>query len=151
MKNRQNFAACMVIASLMLAAGDVARGQQGSGRGNSMQTVGLPSGASSSGDGTAPTMVPSTKDRTPPAVPGMAAPDVGRDPLARNEDEMQRLHNNERQKKLVEDTAKLVALANELKAEVDKSDKNTLSLDVVRKADEIERLAKSVKDRMKGN
>jgi hypothetical protein len=34
---------------------------------------------------------------------------------------------------------------------VDKSDKNTLSLDVVRKADEIEKLAHSVKERMKGD
>ncbi len=66
------------------------------------------------------------------------------------EDEQAKLRNAERQKKLVEDTAKLLALANELKAAVDKSDKNTLSLEVVRKADEIEKLAHSVKERMKG-
>jgi hypothetical protein len=34
---------------------------------------------------------------------------------------------------------------------VDKSDKNTLSLEVVRKADEIEKLAHSVKEGMKGD
>jgi hypothetical protein len=51
----------------------------------------------------------------------------------------------------VEDTTKLLALANELKVAVDKSNKDTLSLDVVRKADEIEKLAHSVKERMKGD
>ena len=67
------------------------------------------------------------------------------------EEEQAKMRNIERQKRLVEDTAKLLELANELKAEVDKSDKNTLSLDVVRKADEIEKLAHSVKERMKGD
>ena len=51
----------------------------------------------------------------------------------------------------MEETAKLLVLANELKAAVDKSDKNTLSLEVVRKADEIEKLAHSVKEGMKGD
>ena len=50
----------------------------------------------------------------------------------------------------MEDTERLVALVTQLKAEVDKSTKDTLSLDVVRKADEIEKLARSVKDKMKG-
>ena len=58
--------------------------------------------------------------------------------------------NSERQKKLVDDTMKLLSLATELKTEVDKTDKNTLSLDVIKKADEIEKLAHSVKERMKG-
>ena len=44
-----------------------------------------------------------------------------------------------------------MALANELKSQVDKSNKDTLSLDVVRKADEIEKLAHSVKEKMKGS
>ena len=62
-----------------------------------------------------------------------------------------KLLNADRQKKLKEDTAKLLELANELKAAVDKSNKDTLSLDVVRKADAIEKLAHSVKEGMKGN
>jgi nitric oxide reductase activation protein len=57
---------------------------------------------------------------------------------------------SERQKRIVDDTAKLLQLANELKIDVDKSSKDELSLDVVRKADEIERLAHEVKLRMKG-
>lgn len=51
---------------------------------------------------------------------------------------------------LKRDTDKLLKLSVELKAYVDKSDENVLSLDVVRKAEEIEKLAKSVKDKMKG-
>jgi len=57
--------------------------------------------------------------------------------------------NTERQKKLLDDTQKLLALATELKTAVDKSTKDTLSLDVIKKADEIEKLAHSVKERMK--
>ena len=38
-----------------------------------------------------------------------------------------------------------------LKAEVDKTTKDTLSLNVIKKADEIEKLAKSVKEKMKQN
>jgi hypothetical protein len=66
------------------------------------------------------------------------------------EEAQAKLRNVERQKKLQEDTAKLLSLANELKADVDKSTKDTLSMDVVRKADEIEKLAHSVKEKMKG-
>jgi len=48
------------------------------------------------------------------------------------------------------DTDRLLKLSVELKEYVDKSDENVLSLDVVRKAEQIEKLAKSVKDKMKG-
>lgn len=58
--------------------------------------------------------------------------------------------NDDRQKRLVEDTNKLLSLAKELKEEVDKTDADTLSVDVVKKAGQIEKLAKSVKDRMRG-
>jgi hypothetical protein len=37
-----------------------------------------------------------------------------------------------------------------LKEEVDKSSKDTMSITVIKKAEEIEKLAKSVKERMKG-
>jgi hypothetical protein len=51
---------------------------------------------------------------------------------------------------LKHDTDKLLKLSVELKDYVDKSDENVLSLDVIKKADEIEKLAHSVKDKMKG-
>jgi len=48
---------------------------------------------------------------------------------------------------LLADTEKLYKLSQELKAEVAKSNKDTLSVSVVKKAQEVERLAKSIKDR----
>ena len=49
------------------------------------------------------------------------------------------------------DTDILLKLANELKQDVDKSNENTLSLEVVKKAEEIEKLAHSVKEKMKAH
>jgi hypothetical protein len=57
--------------------------------------------------------------------------------------------NAVRRKQITDDAAKLLELATELKAAVDKTDKDTLSLEVIRKADTIERLAKGVKEKMK--
>lgn len=64
--------------------------------------------------------------------------------------EMLKKQNLQRQQELKKDTEKLLELATELKQSVDKSSENTLSLDVIKKADQIEKLAKSVKDKMKG-
>ena len=58
--------------------------------------------------------------------------------------------NQDRQASLKADTDKLLKLAEELKSSVDKSNENVLSLDVLKKAEEIEKLAHSVKDKMKG-
>jgi hypothetical protein len=58
--------------------------------------------------------------------------------------------NLDRQAALKNDTEKLVKLTAELKEYVDKSNANVLSLDVVKKAEEIEKLAKSVKEKMRG-
>jgi hypothetical protein len=57
--------------------------------------------------------------------------------------------NAERKKQIAEDSAKLLKLATDLKTEVEKTSKDTLSLTVIRKADEIERLAHDVKEKMK--
>ncbi len=57
--------------------------------------------------------------------------------------------NAERKKQIAEDSAKLLQLATDLKAEVDKTDKDTLSLNVIRKAEQIEKLAHGVKEKMK--
>jgi hypothetical protein len=57
--------------------------------------------------------------------------------------------NAERKRQIAEDSARLLKLANDLKAEVDKTNKDTLSLIVIHKAEEIERLAHSVKEKMK--
>ena len=57
--------------------------------------------------------------------------------------------NQERQAAIKRDTDKLLALATELKDYVDKSNENVLSLDVVRKAEEIEKPAHHVREKMK--
>jgi hypothetical protein len=58
--------------------------------------------------------------------------------------------NLQRQAAIKADTDKLLQLAVELKDSVDKSNENLLSLDVLKKAEQIEKLAHSVKDKMKG-
>jgi len=55
----------------------------------------------------------------------------------------------ERQAQLRSDTEKLVALSAELKQHVDKAGANILSMDVIKKAQEIQKLAKSVQDKMR--
>lgn len=55
------------------------------------------------------------------------------------------------QAQLTADSAKLLQLATELKAEVDKSTKDQLSLAVIKKADEVEKLARKVREEMKLN
>ena len=57
--------------------------------------------------------------------------------------------NRERQAAIRSDAERLVKLAQELKEGVDKSSENLLSLELVRKAEEIERLAHGVKEKMK--
>jgi hypothetical protein len=52
-------------------------------------------------------------------------------------------------KQLSDQSAQLLAMAIALKSEVDKTSKDTLSVAVIRKADEIEKLARSVKEKMK--
>ena len=54
-----------------------------------------------------------------------------------------------REAQFVADSQKLYQLAQELKVEVAKSNKNTLSIAVTKKAEEIEKLAKSMKERMR--
>jgi len=83
---------------------------------------------------------------------GADLPPIGpTDPLSpQMEAQQARSRNNDRQKRLVADTDKLLALATQLKQDVDKTNKDIMSVDVIKKADEIEKLAHSVKERMKG-
>jgi hypothetical protein len=67
------------------------------------------------------------------------------------EKEMAKKANQQRQEQLKRDTEKLLKLAAELKQYVDKTNENVLSLEVLKKAEEIEKLAHSVKEKMKGN
>jgi hypothetical protein len=85
-----------------------------------------------------------------PPLPNQTIP--AKDPdQERREHELAKKLSQERQAQLRRDTDNLLKLATELKQYVDKSNENTLSVEVIKKADEIERLAHSVKDKMKGN
>ena len=64
---------------------------------------------------------------------------------------MEKKLNEERQAQLKRDTDKLLQLSTELKQYVDKTNENVMSVDVIKKAGEIEKLAHSVKEKMKGN
>jgi hypothetical protein len=92
-------------------------------------------------------------NQIPHSIPNLGpAPDAHEDEeRAKIEKEMAKKANRERQAQLHRDTENLLKLATELKQYVDKSNENTLSLDVVRKAEEIEKLAHSVKEKMKAN
>jgi hypothetical protein len=76
---------------------------------------------------------------TPPPATAAAIPDTAKPPAPQTP----------QQKQLADDTEKLLVLANELKAEMDKSTKDTLSLSVIKKAEAVEKLARKVRDEMK--
>jgi hypothetical protein len=89
----------------------------------------------------------------PPPVHG----DPSQPPITNADDAQERLATEmakkaakDRAAALKIDTDKLLKLSVELKQSVDKSDENVLSLDVIKKAEEIEKLARSVKEKMKG-
>lgn len=96
----------------------------------------------------------------PPVAPGAAAQfpprvgDLGQHQPSEAERKLERDRekklNQERQANLKRDTDKLLQLATQLKQAVDKSNENTLSLEVIKKAGEIEKLAKSVREKMRG-
>jgi hypothetical protein len=92
--------------------------------------------------GQAPSRLPN------PSLPPSSSDDTVRE---RIEKEMAKKANDERQAQLKRDTDRLLKLATELKTSVEKTNQNTLSVDVVKKAEEIEKLAHSVKEKMKGN
>jgi len=81
-------------------------------------------------------------------LPGRPEPEE--EPRSRAEKEMAKRANEQRQVQLKRDTEHLLKLATELQEYVDKSNENILSLSVVKKAEEIEKLAHSVKEKMKG-
>jgi hypothetical protein len=63
----------------------------------------------------------------------------------------QRELDKQRQEQMKRDADKLLQLAAELKLYVDQSNQHILSLNVMKKAEEIEKLAKSVREKMKAN
>ncbi len=84
-----------------------------------------------------------------PPAPG-DIPQKNKDPMAEKiEREAAKQRNLQREQDIKRDTEKLLELATELKQYVDKTNENIISLDVIKKAEQIEKLAKSVKEKMK--
>ncbi len=128
-RSARRAAACLLAASAVAWA---AGGWAGAGQAQS-------SGLGSSG--------------SPRVTRGGTETENGRDPSgmeARLQEHMEQRRNSDRQKQLIADTDKLLFLAQQLHEEVGKSSKDELSLTVLKKSDEIEKLAKSVKERMRG-
>jgi hypothetical protein len=95
---------------------------------------GVPSGShQASANGTASNGSPSLLDTAP-------------SPFA---DSSRQKRNDDRQRRLVGDTQKLVALTAQLKAEVAASGAEAMTPEMLKQMDEIEKLAKSVKDKMR--
>lgn len=77
-------------------------------------------------------------------------PDEHGEWIQKQQREQAKARNLERQKKLKADTDRLLELATELKQYVDRTNENVLSIDVVKKCEEIEKLSKDIKNKMKG-
>jgi len=81
---------------------------------------------------------------------GPADPSASSDILnSRMAEQQARARNNERQRRIESDTQKLLGLVDDLKQQVQGNDELSPA-DVSKRAEEIEKLARSVKDRMKG-
>ena len=87
-------------------------------------------------------LVPSAKD-----VP--TAPLESRAPGAQTMQPSSGAAGANRNRQIADESAELLKLATDLKAEVDKTTKDTLSMRVIRKAEEIRQLAHSVRSRVK--
>lgn len=105
--------------------------------------------AAGQASGQAPSQAPGQ-----PAAPGSGFPPQiqasDQETQDRIQKDMAKKANQERQAQLKRDTEHLLKMATELKQYVDKTNENTLSMEVIRKAEEIEKLAHSVKEKMKG-
>ena len=99
----------------------------------------------------------------PPREPGLPAMNQTANPTAdanrimedsmKLQDNLRRfeLMNVQRQQEMTSDTARLIELANELKAETDKSTPEALSMLEIRKAELIEKLAHSIQGKMRAS
>ena len=67
----------------------------------------------------------------------------------KRDNERMKAMNKDRAARIKRDTDKLLELSTELKQYVDKTNENVMSVDVIKKADEIEKLAKNIRDKMK--
>ena len=132
---------CWCACAAMFLAGPVVVSTQQAPQ--SQQSTQSQQSAPQQANGNAPTPDPgreSSSIASPPAVPA-----------SQNGVQDTEAVNAERKKQIADESASLLKLATDLKAEVEKTTKDTLSITVIRKADEIEKLAHSVKETKKLN
>jgi hypothetical protein len=91
-----------------------------------------------------PQPLPSPHAPDPNFPPGLDGPDINREPE-------KKVIDPQKQRDIRMDIDKLYGLASDLKNQVDKTDLNSmLSIGIVKKAQEIEKLAKQIKQLSKG-
>jgi hypothetical protein len=93
--------------------------------------------------------VPPNLQNGPTTLPNLDQPAVVDPMRAHMDEERVKAMNDDRQKRLAADIDRLQELTNQLKSDLDKTNKDELSVAVIRKAAEIEKLAHDVQSRMK--
>ena len=91
----------------------------------------------------------STDVKPVPISPGTGGVQGQDATVARQQEKLADTAADKKRAQITAGTAKLLQLATELKTDVDKTTKNEMSLTVIRKADEIERLAHDLKLQMR--
>ncbi|GAA3765052.1 hypothetical protein [Terriglobus aquaticus] len=74
---------------------------------------------------------------------------IGGNQVQRVENQQKQMAAEARQKKMETDAARLVEMAQQLKTSVDKTNKDVLSVDVIKEAERIEKLAREVREGMR--
>ncbi len=102
------------------------------------------------GQAQAPSTYPPTTGQGSGRPPFGQETDAGQDPMLHHaQQEAARKRNIERQNKLLADSSRIVELANELSTGVEPKGKGPTSVAMSKKAEEIEKLARSVREHMK--
>jgi hypothetical protein len=91
------------------------------------------------GSGNTPIRVPYSAHDVTDAYP--------RSPVA--QEQLEKVRQTDRQKKMIADTNRLLMLAAQLKSDTNKATGDATPADTVRRAEEIEKLARNIKERMK--
>lgn len=82
----------------------------------------------------------------PAADPSVAGPGISVPPSIRYHQQKMLAEKGERE--LKQETTQLLQLAQQLKASVDKTNRDVLSIEVIKKTKEIEKLAKQIREKM---
>lgn len=84
-------------------------------------------------------------------MPNLDLPDTSNRPRTPIERQAQIQMERDRQLALKRETDQLVEMASDLKQNMDRTSPSILSLDLIKKTEKIEKLAKSIREKMKGN